>query len=79
MLALGQAREAARKLLAKVALGHDPQAEREAKRQAQARTFKSVVADYLDAKQPQFRPASLRVTKLYLTGPYFRPLHPIGD
>ena len=44
-----QAREAARKILAKVALGHDPQAEREAKRQAQARTFKAVVADYLQA------------------------------
>ncbi len=76
MLVFGQAREAARKVLAKVALGHDPQAEREAKRQAQARTFKSVVADYLDAKQPELRPASLRVNKLYLTGPYFRPLHP---
>ena len=78
MLVLGQAREAARKLLAKVALGHDPQAERETKRQAQARTFKAVVADYLDAKQPQLRPASFRVSKLYLTGPYFRPLHPMA-
>ncbi len=74
----GQARDAARKLLAKVALGHDPQAEREAKRQAQARTFKAVVADYLDAKQPQLRPASFRVSKLYLAGPYFRPLHPMA-
>ena len=77
-LTLGQAREAARKLLAKVALGHDPQAEREAKRQQQARTFKSVVADYLDAKQPQLRQASFRVSRLYLAGPYFRPLHPVA-
>ena len=77
-LTLGQAREAARKVLAKVALGHDPQAEREAKRQAQARTFKAVVADYLDAKQPQLRPASFRVSKLYLSGPYFRSLHPMA-
>ena len=74
----GQAREAARKILAKVALGHDPQAEREATRQAQARTFKAVVADYLDAKQPQLRPASFRVSKLYLSGPYFRSLHPMA-
>ena len=42
-LVLSQAREAARKVLAKVALGHDPQGEREVKRQEQARTFKAVV------------------------------------
>ena len=77
-LTLSQAREAARKVLAKVALGHDPQGEREAKRQAQARTFKAVVADYLQAKQPELRPASFRVSKLYLKGPYFRSLHPMA-
>jgi integrase len=70
-----QARDAARKLLARVELGHDPQAEKEAKRQRAARTFKAVVEDYLAVKQSELRPASLRVTKLYLTGPYFRPLH----
>jgi len=70
-----EAREAARKLLARVALGHDPQGEKEAKRAQSARTFRSVVDDYLDAKQPELRPESYRVTKLYLTGPYFRALH----
>jgi integrase len=73
-----QAREAARKLLARVALGHDPQAEREAKRAQAARTFRSVVEAYLAAKAPELRPVSLRITMLYLTGPYFRPLHAIG-
>ena len=53
-------------------------AEREAKRQEQARTFKAVVADYLQAKQPELRPASFRVSKLYLKGPYFRSLHPMA-
>src|SRR5262245_31760757 len=70
-----QAREAARKLLARVELGDDPQAEKEAKRQQAARTVRSVVASYLDAKQSELRPESFRVTKLYLTGPYFHALH----
>jgi len=77
-LTLVQAREAARKLLARVELGHDPQAEKAAKRQQAARTFSLVVDAYLAASQPSLRPASFRVTKLYLTGPYFRPLHSIG-
>jgi integrase len=70
-----QARDAARKLLARVELGHDPQAEKETKRQEATRTFKAVVDDYLAAKESELRPESFRVTKLYLTGPYFRPLH----
>jgi integrase len=71
-----QARDAARKILARVELGHDPQAEKGAKRQQAAHTVRATVADYLEAKQPALRPESFRVTKLYLTGPYFRSLHP---
>jgi integrase len=70
-----QAREAARKVLAKVALGHDPQAEKEAKRRQAAHTVRSTVDTYLAVKQRELRRASFRVTKLYLTGPYFRSLH----
>jgi integrase len=70
-----QARDAARKLLARVELGHDPQAEKAAKRQQVARTFKAVVDDYLTAREPELRPVSRRINKLYLTGPYFRSLH----
>ena len=33
---------------------------------------------YLAAKQPELRPESFRVTRLYLTGPYFRILHPMA-
>jgi integrase len=73
-----RARDAARTILARVELGHDPQAEKEMKRQEAKRTVLSVVADYLAAKEPELRPASLRVTKLYLTGPYFRALHPLA-
>jgi len=70
-----EARAAARKVLANVALGGDPQSDKEAKRQAATRTFRSVVQAYLDARERELRPSSLRVTKLYLTGSYFRPLH----
>ena len=73
-----EARQAARKLLARVELGEDPQAEREIKRQQAARTFRSVVESYLVSKQSELRPTSFRVTKLYLTGPYFRALQPLA-
>jgi integrase len=73
-----QAREGARRILARVSLGHDPQAEKQAKRLAAARTFHTVVDAYLAAKQSALRPTSFRITKLYLSGPYFRPLHTMG-
>jgi integrase len=72
---IADARAAARKLLAKVALGGDPQGEKIAKRKQIAHTFRSVVDAYLAAKQPELRPVSFRISKLYLTGSYFRPLH----
>jgi len=37
-----------------------------------------VVDAYLKAKQSSWRPASLKVNTLYLTGDYFRPLQGIG-
>ena len=70
-----QAKTAAKALLARVALGHDPHAEKAATRQQAARTFRSLVAAYLEAKQPELRPVSLRIARLYLTGPYFQSLH----
>jgi integrase len=73
-----QAREAARKLLARVELGHDPQAEKAAKRQQAARTVRSVVTSYLETKQSELRPESFRLSKLYLEGPYFRALHSLA-
>ena len=76
-LALPQAREAARRILAKVTLGHDPQAEKRAKRARAARTFAAAVNLYL-ASKTNMRPGTLRASKLYLTGAYFKPLHNTG-
>ena len=74
-----QAREAGKKILARVALGHDPQGEKREKRVRAARTLQSVAATYLAEKQSELRPSSLRAAKLYLvSGSYFRPLHAIG-
>jgi integrase len=73
-----QAREAARKVLAKMSLGHDPQAEKAAKRIQAERTFAKAVDAYLAAKQPALRPTSFRLAALYLRGPYFRPVHGVG-
>src|SRR5262249_13460841 len=73
-----EARAAARKLLARVALGHDPQGEREAERARSMRTFRSAAEAHLAAKQGELRPGSYRLRQLDALGPYFRPLHPTG-
>jgi integrase len=75
VLAPDQARAAARKLLAKVELGGNPQGDRNERRAKDAVTFRSVAAEYLEAKQDALRPATFRASKQYLTGRYFKPLH----
>src|SRR5262249_22263381 len=41
-------------------------------------TLRSIADDYLEARRPELRPASYRVTKLYLTDrAYFGPLHAV--
>jgi len=77
-LSPAQARAGARKLLARVSLGDDPQDEKAARRAAAERTFAKVVEVYLAAKKRTLRPTSFTITQLYLTGPYFRPLHAHG-
>lgn len=74
------ARKKAKELLAKVQLGQDPQAEKDAEREAASTTLKSVVDEYLQMKRHavqtgSYRASSYRVTELYLTGAYFKPLH----
>jgi len=76
-LAVDEARKAAKKVLAKVELGQDPQGEKAAARLKHAHTMRSVVDEFLKAQESKLRPESYRVTKLYLTGPYFKPLHSI--
>ena len=71
-----QARVAAKKALAKVALGGDPQGDKIAARnKAPEHSFRAVVDDHIAARQRAVRAATLHDVKLYLTGPYFQPLH----
>jgi integrase len=69
------ARKAARKVLAEVALGGDPQGAKATARREAGRTVRAVVDAYLQARQPELRPSSYRVARLYLVGGYFRSLH----
>jgi integrase len=75
-ISIGQARDKARKLVASITLGADPQGEKEAKREARReeaarKTFDQGVALYLAAKGEEMRPSSLKSATLYLTGKYF--------
>jgi integrase len=81
-----QARVKAKKELARVQLGQDPQADKEQQRLSAARTLLATAKDYLAIKEHEvskgeYRASSYRVTKLYLTGDYFKPLHsiPLAD
>jgi hypothetical protein len=76
------ARAKAQEVLARAQLGGDPQQEREQERAPAAGngTLASTVKLYLaakehDLKEGRFRPSSLRLTRLYLLGDYFKPLH----
>jgi hypothetical protein len=75
------ARKAARKLLGHVWTGHDPQAERQAKRDREEHTLRKVAADYVKARRGEWRGRSGILIERYLTGPYFKPLHskPIAE
>ena len=74
VLSAEQARAAARKILAKVALGEDPQAAKADRRGKDRLTLRAVVDDYLAAKN--VRPKTRKEITRYLTDPgYFKPLH----
>jgi integrase len=70
-----RARAKATEIRARVALGEDPQADRERERAGAASTLRAVLEDYLVLKQAKLRASSYKVTRLYLLGPYFKPLH----
>jgi integrase len=74
-LSLAQARDAARKVLAKVSLGGDPQGDKAARRDQAGRTLGNAVELFLSAKARHVRPATLRNLRTYLSGSYFKPLH----
>jgi integrase len=69
------ARAAAKKALAKVALGGDPQAGRADRRVRDRLTFCAVVEEHLAAKEAEIRPRTFRELKRYLAGPHFKTLH----
>ena len=78
VLGVEAARAAAKKVLAKVALGEDPAAERREQRDKDRNTMRALVDDYLATKEPRLRPATLTEITRYLRGPYFKGLHSIG-
>jgi integrase len=73
-----QAREKARKLLAQVELGGDPQAEKSQRRDKDSLSLRSVIADFI-AQKTAVKPSTLRMLHGYLEGPaqgpYLKPLH----
>jgi hypothetical protein len=81
-----QARRRATEMFAQLVLGTDPAAEKDAARAKAATllTFAKATEQYLAMKEREvqngdYRPASLKNTRLYLTGArYFEPLHKRG-
>src|SRR5262245_12375829 len=69
------ARAAARKVLAKVALGEDPATDKRERRDKDRLSLRSVIDEYLAAKEREVRLRTFRQVTRYLTGGYFRPLH----
>jgi integrase len=70
-----QARVSAKKVLAAVALGEDPQAEKAERRDKDRLTMRAVVDQYIADKAPDWRAQTQHGVALFLTGPYFRTLH----
>jgi integrase len=74
-----QARIAARKILARVQLGEDPQADRADRREKDQFSFHKVAAEFLAAKRDTVRPRSHFETSRYLTSRrYFKALHSLA-
>jgi integrase len=79
VLAAEAARTAARKLLAKVALGEDPQAARVDRRGKDLLTMRSQAVEYLAAKEHELAKRTLIEMRRYLTDArYFGPLHKLA-
>src|SRR2546430_1675578 len=80
-LSAEEARKAAKKVLAQVEIGGDPQTERRNRRLAESHALKAIVEMFLAAKKAVVRASTYRGLEGYLAGPYFRPLHmtPINE
>jgi integrase len=75
VLTAEKARAAAKEVLAKVALGDDPQAEKAERRTKDRVTMRAVVDEYIADRASDWRAQTQHGVALYLTGPYFRALH----
>jgi integrase len=69
-LTAAQAREAAKKLLAKVELGGDPQGDKQERRERDTASLRSVIADFL-AHKTGVKPGTLVSLRRYLEGPLY--------
>src|SRR5262245_16047094 len=74
VLGIEQARAAAKKALAKVHLGEDPQTQKATRRAADKFALRDLAAQYLAAKDGQVRARTLAETRRFLQGGYFAPL-----
>jgi integrase len=76
VLGAEQARAAAKKVLAEVALGGDPQAAKQTRRERDTHSLKALIDDYLAWKETSgVRARTFTEVRRYLVGPYFRALH----
>jgi integrase len=75
LLTAAQARDQAEKILAKVKLGGDPQADKSDRRDKDAITLGKLIDEYLAQKEIDVRPNTYRASVLYLRGSYFKKLH----
>jgi integrase len=76
ILSAEQARDEAKKILAKVALGQDPATEKKRRASADRFTFTALAEQYLAAKQPVVRRRTFSEAQRYLqSSSYFGPLH----
>src|SRR2546430_2445011 len=69
------AKTTGKQVLAKVALGQDPQAEKADRRDKDRSSLRTLVEEFLTAKEPQLRAHSRVEIRRYLTGAYFKPLY----
>jgi len=74
-LTAAEARKQARRLLARVELGEDPQADKAVRRERDEHSLRAVVRDFLDSKVGNIKPRSLELLQFYLLeGPHLKPL-----
>lgn len=70
-----QARVLAKKILAEVALGGDPQGAKRAQRRVDDRSLQATTGTYLESKRADVNARTSQEIARYLRGPYFKTLH----